>query len=64
LERSEPTEWKEWHIGDAAASEIGDESFVGPMCEVVLVLHADDRNDTSVFVDLRGRDIAKPDDGD
>src|ERR1035437_583402 len=61
LEWSEPAEWKEWHVGDAVASKIGYEYIIRPMCEVVLVLYADDRSDLSGFIDLLGRDIAKPD---
>ena len=61
LQWGEPAEWKEWHIGDTVTSKIGDESIVGSMREVVVVLHADDGSDPSCFRDLRGRDVAQPD---
>ena len=53
LEWSEPTEWKEWHVGDAVAGKIGYERIIGPMREVVVVLYADDRSDPPGFLDLR-----------
>jgi len=61
LEWSEPAEGKEWHVGDAVTSKIGYKCIIGSMCEVVVVLYADDRSDLSGFRDLRGRNVAKPD---
>jgi len=61
LEWSEPSEWKEWHVGDTFTSKIGYECIIGSMREVVVVLYADDRSDLSGFRDLRGRDVAQPD---
>ena len=61
MQRGEPAERKKWHIGDTVTSKIVDESIVGSMHEVVLVLHADDRSDPSCFGELRGCDITQPD---
>ena len=61
LERSEPTEWKERHIGDAIMGKIGDKRIVGSMSKIVPVLYADDGGDLSGLRDLRRRDIAQPD---
>jgi len=52
-------EWKEWHIGDAVTSKIRDKCIVGSMCQVVLVLHADNRNNPPRFCELCRRDIAQ-----
>ncbi len=43
LQWSEPAKRKERNIGDAVTSKIRDERIVGPMCQVVLILDADDR---------------------
>jgi hypothetical protein len=56
-----PSEWKEWHVGDTLTSKISYECIIGSMREVVVVLYADDRSDLSGFRDLRGRDVAQPD---
>ncbi len=61
LQRVEPAERKERHIGDAVAGKIVDQGVVAPMRQIVLVLHADDLGDPASFRDLRGRDVAQPD---
>ncbi|HXO32555.1 MAG TPA: hypothetical protein VN901_09415 [Candidatus Acidoferrales bacterium] len=55
-------EWKQWHVGDAVTSKIGYECIIGSKREDAMILYADDRSDLSGFRDVRGRDVAKPDD--
>ena len=43
------------------AGEIVDQGIVGPMRQMVVVLHADDVADSAALRDLRGRDVAQPD---
>jgi hypothetical protein len=61
LQRTEPAERKERHIGDAVAGQIVDKGVVGPMRQIVLVLDADDLGDPPSFRDLPGRDVAQTD---
>ena len=61
LQRLEPAEREERHIGDAVAGQIVDQGVVAAMREIVVVLNADDRGDPASFRDLRGRDVAEPD---
>ena len=61
LQWSKPTEWKERNVRNAVTREIRDESIVGSLCQVVLILDADDGDDPPRFRDLRGRDVAQPD---
>ncbi len=42
LQWSEPAKWKERNVGDAVAGKVRYERIVGPMCQVVLILDADD----------------------
>ena len=49
LQRREPAERKERHIGDAVAGKIVDQRVVGAMRQIVLVLHADDLGDPRVL---------------
>ena len=59
MQRREPAEREVRHKGDAAAGEIVDQSVVGPVCQIVLVLHADDLADLASLRDLQGRDVAE-----
>ena len=43
LQWSEPAKRKERNVGDAVAGKVRDERIVGSMCQVVLILDADDR---------------------
>lgn len=61
LQRIEPAERKERHIGDAVAGQFVDQGIVVPMRQIVLVLHADDLGDPTSFRHLLGRDVAQPD---
>ena len=61
LEWSEPAEWKEWNVGDSVVNKIRYERIIGSMCQVVLILHADDWCDFTRSSDLHGCDVAKAD---
>ncbi len=61
LQRAEPAERKVRHVGDAVAGELVDQGVVGPLRQVVMVLHADDFAEPASLGDLRRRDMAEPD---
>src|SRR5579872_3449387 len=61
LQRVEPTEWKERHIGDALRGKVIDESIVVPVCHVVEILHAYDLGNGLSLSELRGTDVAQTD---
>jgi hypothetical protein len=61
LQRIESAQWKERHVGDAVASKLIDQSIVGPMRQIVVILDADDVTDPASFLDLRARDVAQAD---
>src|SRR6185437_4508146 len=58
LQWAESPEWKERNVGDTVASEVRDQCIVGPMCEVVVILDADDWDDLSRLRNLRLRYVA------
>ncbi|EAU69609.1 hypothetical protein STIAU_2984 [Stigmatella aurantiaca DW4/3-1] len=61
LQGGESAEWEERHVGDAVARKAVDQGIVGPMRQIVLVLHADDGGDPASLRDLRGGDVAQAD---
>ena len=61
LQRAEATERKERHIRDAFARKLVDQRIIGPVRQIVVVLHADNVADPACFRDLRRRDVAQPD---
>src|ERR1700677_4925195 len=61
LQRVEPTQWKERHVGDALRGKIVDESIVVPVCHVVEVLDAHDVRDGLSLMELSGSDVAQAD---
>ena len=61
LQRRKPAEREERHVGDSVARELVDQRVVGPVRDVVEVLHADDLADLASLGDLRRRDVAQAD---
>ena len=61
LQRAEPAQGKERHIGDSVLRERIDQGVVAAMSKVVVVLHAGDLGHGASLLHLSSRDVAEPD---
>src|SRR6516165_9595082 len=59
LQRSEASQWKEWHVAYALFREVIDKAIIGSMCDVVKVLHADYLRNSPGLCELLPADVAQ-----
>src|SRR5215472_6404690 len=59
LQRSEASQWKEWHVPYTLFREVIDEAIIGSVCDVVKVLHADYLRNSLSLGELLRADVAQ-----